>query len=407
MRRAPVIQWMVIAFGLLLGASAAWDDDSGDGVAAVGVAHGAPAEPEPQLQEARLEQIPDHVRRSADRLVRITVQRVDRPTLDAVQVSGLLWTEGDERYAVTLGAALFGADRVIVDTADLTDARRRTQRAEIVGIDADAGIGVLRLEGESKTVSRLGNDQSWREMALRAAVPQAVPDDGSPPESDPRAATIPEEGEPPRTVYLAGLEGPSGTLAVSRAVWTGIVGRQETKDSIRRPLLTLEPEAGDRPPLAPGGVVLDESGEPLGLLLCAASGRSFGEGVRVAVPVERVDESARQLLCTLDCGLTELPNESRPVRPWIGIRAQDVSEALRSHLDLTVGATVIGVCEGSPAEAAGLECHDVIIAFDGHSVIDLLALKELVESSRAGEEVELLVVHQGQRVLRTLVLGAW
>lgn len=69
------------------------------------------------------------------------------------------------------------------------------------------------------------------------------------------------------------------------------------------------------------------------------------------------------------------------------------------------GVRLTGVREGSPAEEAGLQNGDVIVEFGGQEVTDLYAYTYALRDHEPGDEVEIVVVRDGERVTVTAVLG--
>ena len=91
---------------------------------------------------------------------------------------------------------------------------------------------------------------------------------------------------------------------------------------------------------------------------------------------------------------------------WLGIYSQTVDEDLAEAFDLPIeyGVVVNEVVDDSPAEEAGLEEDDIIIAINGSKIIDLDELVEMIEDSRPGDEVVLLVMRDGEKQELTVTL---
>ncbi|MDX2438853.1 MAG: M20/M25/M40 family metallo-hydrolase [Acidobacteriota bacterium] len=70
------------------------------------------------------------------------------------------------------------------------------------------------------------------------------------------------------------------------------------------------------------------------------------------------------------------------------------------------GVRVQQVMPGSAAEAAGIEAGDVIVAFDGHPVVDLRSYSTLLKGRAPGDDVKVSVVRDGQPVEVSATLGA-
>ena len=62
---------------------------------------------------------------------------------------------------------------------------------------------------------------------------------------------------------------------------------------------------------------------------------------------------------------------------------------------LPVGALVLEVTKGSPADKAGLEVGDVITQFNGQTVMDMDSLVESVNAVKIGSTVDMYVIRDG------------
>jgi membrane-associated protease RseP (regulator of RpoE activity) len=69
------------------------------------------------------------------------------------------------------------------------------------------------------------------------------------------------------------------------------------------------------------------------------------------------------------------------------------------------GVRLTGVREASPAQLAGLRSGDVIVAFGGKEVTDLYAYTFALREHKPGDEVEIVVLRDGESVTLTAVLG--
>ncbi|MFC5043345.1 PDZ domain-containing protein [Ornithinimicrobium kibberense] len=69
------------------------------------------------------------------------------------------------------------------------------------------------------------------------------------------------------------------------------------------------------------------------------------------------------------------------------------------------GAEVRQVEPGSPAAEAGIQDGDLVVAIDGEQVRSAIALVGQVRERASGEQVELEVVRDGERVQVTVTLA--
>jgi hypothetical protein len=71
-----------------------------------------------------------------------------------------------------------------------------------------------------------------------------------------------------------------------------------------------------------------------------------------------------------------------------------------------LGVRITGVREGGPAEKAGLQGGDVIVRFGGKDITDLYAYTYALREHKPGDEVEVEILRNGERLLFQVVLGS-
>jgi hypothetical protein len=93
---------------------------------------------------------------------------------------------------------------------------------------------------------------------------------------------------------------------------------------------------------------------------------------------------------------------------WLGVSIGQVPEALVDQLDLNGhGVMILNVVKGGPAEVAGLKAHDVIMSFDGDEASnDIHKLVELVGAHKPGDEVDVVVLRDGEENIFTVELAS-
>ena len=112
----------------------------------------------------------------------------------------------------------------------------------------------------------------------------------------------------------------------------------------------------------------------------------------IARPTERPDE----------------PSQKAKRSGWLGVMVQDVTSSLakREHLKTTTGAYVNEVVDESPADSAGLEAGDVIVALNGSEIVDAAALTDAVKKAEAGTHATVTVERKGEKKDLSATLGA-
>jgi S1-C subfamily serine protease len=163
-----------------------------------------------------------------------------------------------------------------------------------------------------------------------------------------------------------------------------------------------------------GGVLLDLSGNLVGVPSAIASSMGTSAGVGFAIPSAIVKQVVPELI-----------QNGKFVHPWIGISGTTLTPEMAQAMSLSQtqrGALVIDVTQGSPAEKAGLRGStqqtqlsganaqvggDVITAIDGQPVNrfeDLVTY--LARSAKVDQTVKLTVLRDGKETVVSLTLAA-
>jgi serine protease Do len=145
-----------------------------------------------------------------------------------------------------------------------------------------------------------------------------------------------------------------------------------------------------------GGPLLNLRGEVIGINTAILSeGRTAGNiGIGFAIPSNAV----RELLPQLRTG--------KVTRGRIGVEIRPVPRDAVDELGLKSrqGALVASVVAGGPADKAGLEPGDVIIAYNGKSVRDSNELVSSVMATRPGTSVPVRIVRDGREQTVTVTV---
>ncbi|WP_298918216.1 Do family serine endopeptidase [uncultured Algimonas sp.] len=146
-----------------------------------------------------------------------------------------------------------------------------------------------------------------------------------------------------------------------------------------------------------GGALVNSKGELIGINTAIISRSGASNGIGFAVPTRTIRNVIDQL--------TEF-GEVR--RGRIGVEIGNVTPELRSGLGLPslAGALVQTVVEDSPAEKAGLEQGDVVIAFNGEEIEDMADLRNTVGLLMPGTTADITYLRDGQRRTTRITLQA-
>lgn len=276
------------------------------------------------------------------------------PNLPRQSIGSGVIIDGDEGLVVTNHHVVQDADTIVVTLND-----RREFTATLVGSDAGTDVALLR-----------------------------VMPDGSPfpdiPLGDSDAVAVGD--------YVVAIGNPFGLGQTATSGIVSAIGRSGVNIESYEDFIQTDASIN---PGNSGGALVDLKGRLLGVNTAILSGTGGNIGIGFAIPSNMVREVAGQLL-----------EHGNVQRGRIGVGIQDVTPGLAQALDLQTdrGALVTQVEPGSPAERAGLEAGDVIVAVGGDPIEDSAELRNEIGLVRAGGSVELTALRAGdRRTVRTEV----
>jgi serine protease Do len=147
-----------------------------------------------------------------------------------------------------------------------------------------------------------------------------------------------------------------------------------------------------------GGPLLNLRGEVVGINSAIRGGGA--QGIGFAIPINMVKQLLPMLL-----------RDGHVTRSAMGVRIKDVRELAaddRQALKIpegTSGAVLEFVAAGGPADKAGLQPGDVVIAFDGTPIERFAQLQWLASTAGVGRTVTVRVLRQGASFDQKITLG--
>lgn len=258
-------------------------------------------------------------------------------------------------YVLTNNHVVDGADEIIVRLSD-----RRELNAELVGADPRSDLALLKIEAKNLPTVRLGDSKSLRVGAWVLAI-------GSP-------------------------------FGFDYSVTAGIVsakGRSLPTARNENYVPYIQTDVAINPGNS-GGPLFNLDGEVVGINSQIYSNSGGFMGVSFAIPITVAMEVVEQL-----------KSDGKVSRGWLGVVIQEVNRDLAESFGLKrpQGALVARVLEGSPAEKAGLQEGDVIIAFNGEPIDLSSDLPHLVGRVRAGSTAKLRVQRSGAPTTINVKIG--
>ena len=255
--------------------------------------------------------------------------------------------DGDDGLVVTNHHVVQGADSIVVTFND-----RREFNATLVGSDAGTDVALLRVAAD-------GAD--FTELPIGDSSELSVGD------------------------YVVAIGNPFGLGQTATAGIVSALGRSAV--NIENYEDFIQTDASINPGNS-GGALVDINGQLLGVNTAILSGTGGNIGIGFAIPSNMVREVVSQIL-----------EHGDVQRGRIGIAIQDVTPGLAQALELTTdrGALITQTEPDSPAEQAGLEPGDVIVAVDEEPIDSAADLRNAVGLVRAGESVAVTYLRRGER----------
>lgn len=244
---------------------------------------------------------------------------------------------------LTNGHVVAGAEKLTVRFAD-----KRELPARIVGVDRLTDVAVLKVEAQNLPVVTLG-DSSGLEVGQ----------------------------------WVLAIGAP---LGLERTATQGIIsalGRALPNDSYVPFIQTDVPiNQGNS-----GGPLFDLAGRVVGINAQIISSSGGYMGLSFAIPINTAVAVARQIV-----------EKGKATHGWLGVSAQELTLELAQAYGLEAprGALVTEVRPGGPADQAGLQAGDIILAMDDIAVVDSADLPPLIGASRPGSEHVLAVLRTGR-----------
>lgn len=146
-----------------------------------------------------------------------------------------------------------------------------------------------------------------------------------------------------------------------------------------------------------GGPLFNMDGEVVGVNTAIFSPSGGNVGIGFSIPSNHAKNVVEQL-----------QEFGKVRRGWLGVSIQALTEEIAETLGLDIkeGAMVTRVEPDSPADAAELQEGDIIVTWDGQSVIDSASLSRLVKRTKIDKAVDVVIIREGERVTIPVRTGA-
>ena len=271
--------------------------------------------------------------------------------------SGFIFKQkGDEVFIITNNHVVEKGDDSNI-TVTLADKAQYT--AEIVGLDSASDLAVIKIQiekNEEIIIAPLGNSDEI------------------------------EVGD-----WAIAIGNPFGQLGLERTVTVGVIsakGRSNLSFGADSPIYQdyIQTDAAINPGNS-GGPLVDIKGNVIGVNAAITTPSRGNVGIGFAIPIDLAKKV-----------VSDLMQEGRVLRAFLGIRPQEIDSNHRKSLNLDeiAGVLVAQVLEDTPAEKAGLKHGDVIIEFNGEKVPNVSKFMIAVANSEIGKKIPIKIIRNGK-----------
>jgi len=258
-----------------------------------------------------------------------------------------------EGHIVTNNHVVQGAERIAVTlwNGEVLDGR-------LLGTCAIHDVAVVKIDKDGLVYAELGDSDKLR-------IGQRVYAIGNP-------------------FGLAG--GPTVTSGVISALNRTIESRNELLENLVQTDAAINPGNS-------GGPLVDVNGKVVAINTAIIP---FAHGIGFAIPINSAKKCAYDIIA-----------KGTHVRPWLGIIGLSLSKEISSYygIPLDEGVLVTKVVEGSPADEAGIEAGDIILAMDNVPITRIEKLLSEIHKREVGEKVSLVIYRDGLKYSIEVILA--
>jgi len=255
-------------------------------------------------------------------------------------------------YILTNNHVVSGADEIIVRMTD-----RREFTAELIGTDERSDIALIKIAADDLPMVTIGSGDALKVGEWVLAI-------GSP-------------------------------FGFDHSVTAGIVSAKGRSLPSENYVPFIQTDVAINPGNS-GGPLFNLDGEVVGINSQIYSRSGGFMGLSFAIPIEVAIDVAKQL-----------QTSGKVSRGWLGVLIQDVTGELAEsfNLDRPRGALIARVLPESPAEKAGLQVGDVILAYNGTLLRSSSELPPLVGASDVDQPAELSILRAGREIKLQVGIG--
>ena len=255
-------------------------------------------------------------------------------------------------YVLTNNHVVKDADEVIVRLAD-----RRELKAEVIGTDDRSDVALLKIDADDLPVAKIGKSEDLK------------------------------VGE-----WVLAIGSPFGFDYSATAGIVSALGRALPRENY---VPFIQTDVAINPGNS-GGPLFNLDGEVVGVNSQIYSRTGGYMGLSFSIPIEVAMDVANQL-----------KTSGKVSRGWLGVLIQDVTLDLAESFGMSKpqGALIAKVMPDSPAQEAGLQVGDVVLAFNGKEIDRSSSLPPVVGSTPVGKRVPIKIMRNKRTQTLWIKLG--
>ncbi|VVO98435.1 Serine endoprotease DegS [Pseudomonas fluorescens] len=258
-----------------------------------------------------------------------------------------------EGYLLTNNHVTSGADQIVVALKD-----GRETLARVIGSDPETDLAVLKIDLKHLPSITVGRSDNIRigDVALAIGNPFGV--------------------------------GQTVTMGIISATGRNQLGLNNYEDFIQT-------DAAINPGNS-GGALVDANGNLTGINTAIFSKSGGSQGIGFAIPVKLAMDVMKSII-----------EHGQVIRGWLGIEVQPLTQELAESFGLSgrPGIVVAGIFRDGPAQKAGLQLGDVILAIDGEPAGDGRRSMNQVARIKPTDKVTIEVMRNGKELKLTAEIG--
>ena len=240
----------------------------------------------------------------------------------------------DRGYLLTNAHVINNADEIRITLYD-----GRQSRAQVVGVDSDTDLAVLKTDLDNLRVAPYGDSSAVRVGDVVLAI-----------------------GNP----YDFGQTVTQGIVSATGRNRVGITTFENF----------IQTDA-DINPGNSGGALVSARGNLIGINTAIISSSGGSQGIGLAIPVDLALDVMDQII-----------EHGHVIRGWVGIEAQILPQDIIDAMDLEQGGIlIVAVLRGSPADRAGIVPGDIMTGINGMPLFSPQHAVNLISRVKPGEVI--------------------